>query len=100
MEDRECVLFDGTKLFRWDKYDYILSKKGSEFIKKERIFRVSESFRVIATCCPPNKQQATKKNWLSEETLSLFTFHYLNPLQDKQKSVHYTTYPSKKSKEK
>lgn len=83
LEDRECELFDGTKLMKWDKYDFILKKKGSNWMEENKILRVSESFRVITTCCPPKRPN--KKEWLSSEIISLFSFHKLEAIEDEQK---------------
>ena len=81
LQDREYDLYDGSRLLRWDRYDFILKKKGKEWMEAKKMKRVSESFRVIASCCPPK----SKKEWLSSEILSIFSFHHLPPVLDSQK---------------
>lgn len=48
INDRELQLHDGQRLLRHDRYDYLASMHGEEYLKKAGVHRIHPSFRIIA----------------------------------------------------
>eukprot|EP01045_Picozoa_sp_COSAG04_P000653 COSAG04_NODE_17_length_40288_cov_9.152728_9_plen_406_part_00 len=71
--DRDLELFDGTRLMRWDRYDTTKAKAGlsDDDMAARQMFRIHESFRIVAVGEPPGAKSA----WLTSELVSFFSFH-------------------------
>ncbi|XP_053311448.1 von Willebrand factor A domain-containing protein 8 [Spea bombifrons] len=76
IHDRELTLYDGTRLLRQDRYQYLKEdlQLSEERLQERSIFPIHPSFRIIALAEPPviggNTQQ-----WLNPELLTMFLFH-------------------------
>ena len=72
--DRDIELFDGSRLMRWDRYDTTKATCGftDDQMAVQQMYRIHESFRVIAVGEPPSAKQA---QWLTSETMACFSFH-------------------------
>jgi len=92
--DRDIELFDGSRLMRWDRYD--TTKQNAHFtddqMAAQQMFRIHESFRIIAVGEPPSAKQA---QWLTSETMACFSFH-ITPEVDGERleAVLNDLYPS------
>eukprot|EP00079_Xenopus_tropicalis_P021730 XP_012813198.1 PREDICTED: von Willebrand factor A domain-containing protein 8 [Xenopus tropicalis] len=85
IHDRELTLYDGTRLLRNDRYQYIKEELqlSDEELQGRSIFPIHPSFRIIALAEPPvlggNSQQ-----WLGPELLTMFLFHEIKSLTKKE----------------
>ena len=64
-EDRDCTLFDGTRLLRWDRFDALCSElqcTPQQLSERHRLVRIAPSFRIVALALPP----ARNNMWLTE----------------------------------
>ncbi|XP_053563944.1 von Willebrand factor A domain-containing protein 8 [Bombina bombina] len=80
IHDRELTLYDGTRLLREDRYQYLKEELqlSDDTLQQRSIFPIHPSFRIIAIAEPPvigsNSQQ-----WLGPEILTMFLFHEVKP---------------------
>ncbi|XP_063282038.1 von Willebrand factor A domain-containing protein 8 [Pelobates fuscus] len=80
IHDRELTLYDGTRLLREDRYQYLKEELqlSHEQLQERCIFPIHPSFRIIALAEPPviggNTQQ-----WLGPELLTMFMYHEIKP---------------------
>jgi MoxR-like ATPase len=74
----ELRLLDGGRLVSEQRYDSLVKSVGEKVLERERVFRVHPSTCVIAASLPPS----ANNSWLSAETLSLFRFHCMPPLNE------------------
>ncbi|KAM4700318.1 von Willebrand factor A domain-containing protein 8 [Discoglossus pictus] len=80
IHDRELTLYDGTRLLREDRYQYLKQELQLSDVELQQrsIFPIHPSFRIIALAEPPviggNTQQ-----WLGPEVLTMFLFHEIKP---------------------
>ncbi|KJE89891.1 hypothetical protein CAOG_008496 [Capsaspora owczarzaki ATCC 30864] len=77
VQDRDIVLHDGTRLLRHDRFDELCERRNltPAQLNDRGVRRIHESFRIIALAEPVNLP-----GWLSPETLSMFHFYALAPL--------------------
>ena len=73
--DREIEFFDGTRLLSAEKYEALAQALGKE--PGPNVLRIHPAFRIIATAEPP----AQDSQWLNSETLGLFLYQNLPPLE-------------------
>ncbi|KAI9590474.1 von Willebrand factor A domain-containing protein 8 isoform X1 [Glossina fuscipes] len=84
IHDRELQLCDGITLLRGDRYESLLQQGFSKLqLAEQGIFKIHDSFRIIALAEPPNLSVAAQ-NWLTPEMLSLFLFVEVRPLQQSE----------------
>ncbi|KAF6208189.1 hypothetical protein GE061_016641 [Apolygus lucorum] len=83
VHDREIQLHDGTRLIRKDRYDKLAQVCGESTLKKNRVFPVHPSFRIVALAEPNALNSAP---WLTPEMLSLFIYHEMKPLSKEEES--------------
>lgn len=99
-QDRECTLFDGTKLVRSDRFDHIAAavshdaaaqatpefqQGGAEGYLRDvkKILRVSPSFRIVAVASLPTLTNP----WMTSEVLPMFRFHYVRHFRSEEKEA-------------
>ncbi|CAF1089222.1 unnamed protein product, partial [Didymodactylos carnosus] len=107
VQDRELTLPDGTTLLRHDRYDYIQNEVlncTTETLLAKKIYRIHPSFRIIALAEPPGGDSTTasttsgsspnsvnEQNWLHAETLTLFQYHHMRPLNyEEERRIVYS----------
>eukprot|EP00117_Sycon_ciliatum_P049088 scpid7831/ scgid4687/ Uncharacterized protein KIAA0564 homolog len=87
LHDRELNLYDGTKLLRHDRYEHLKEQLGvsDEEMAKRGVRPIHPSFRVLALAEPPvlNTQKAP---WLNPESLTMFMYHYMRPLDSREET--------------
>ncbi|XP_075055872.1 von Willebrand factor A domain-containing protein 8 isoform X1 [Mixophyes fleayi] len=85
IHDRELTLYDGTRLLRGDRYQYLKNElQLSDAELQERyIFPIHPSFRIVALAEPPVIGSNTQK-WLGPELLTMFLYHEVNPSTRKE----------------
>eukprot|EP00092_Neocalanus_flemingeri_P037789 GFUD01041137.1.p1 GENE.GFUD01041137.1~~GFUD01041137.1.p1 ORF type:complete len:1900 (+),score=456.60 GFUD01041137.1:60-5702(+) len=85
VHDRELQLYDGSRLIGSDKFELIKEENG--FSDQEMIERgirvIHPAFRLFALAEPPSVGTA-KGQWLSPEILSMFSFHEMRSLSQKE----------------
>uniref|UniRef100_A0A8C5PST0 von Willebrand factor A domain-containing protein 8 n=1 Tax=Leptobrachium leishanense TaxID=445787 RepID=A0A8C5PST0_9ANUR len=80
IHDRELTLYDGTRLLREDRYQYLKEELqlSHEKLQERCIYPIHPSFRIVALAEPPviggNTQQ-----WLGPELLTMFMYHEMKP---------------------
>ncbi|XP_075708404.1 von Willebrand factor A domain-containing protein 8 isoform X2 [Rhinoderma darwinii] len=80
IHDRELTLYDGTRLLRGDRYQYLkneLQLSDAE-LQERSIFPIHSSFRIIALAEPPVIGSSTQQ-WLGPELLTMFLYHNVQP---------------------
>lgn len=88
VHDRELQLHDGKRLIRADRYDEIKEKhdKSDAELYESGVLRIHPSFRIVALAESPIVN-ASSRQWLNSELLSLFLFHEMRPLT-KSEEIH------------
>lgn len=88
VHDRELQLHDGKRLIRADRYDEIKEKhnKSDAELYESGVLRIHPSFRIVALAESP-MVNASSRQWLNSELLSLFLFHEMRPLT-KSEEIH------------
>ncbi|XP_077339308.1 von Willebrand factor A domain-containing protein 8 [Lithobates pipiens] len=85
IHDRELTLYDGTRLLRGDRYQFL--KKELEIsdaeLQERSIFPIHPSFRIIALAEPPVIGSTTQQ-WLGPELLTMFLYHMVKPSTRKE----------------
>lgn len=90
-QDRECTLFDGTKLIRYDRYQTMLSYYTKQELENKKIYPIHPSFRIIALANLPTPTNL----WLTSEVIPMFHFHYLrNYSMDESLKILHSLFPS------
>ncbi|KAG8452289.1 hypothetical protein GDO86_004191 [Hymenochirus boettgeri] len=76
IHDRELTLYDGTRLLREDRYQYLKDKLQltDEMLQGRYIYPIHPSFRIIALAEPPVTVGNTQQ-WLGPELLTMFLYH-------------------------
>ncbi|XP_068123903.1 von Willebrand factor A domain-containing protein 8 [Hyperolius riggenbachi] len=85
IHDRELTLYDGSRLLRGDRYQYLkkeLQLSDSE-LHERSIFPIHPSFRIIALAEPPVIGSSTQQ-WLGPELLTMFLYHVVKPSSRKE----------------
>ncbi|XP_075447188.1 von Willebrand factor A domain-containing protein 8 isoform X2 [Ascaphus truei] len=85
IHDRELTLYDGSRLLREDRYQYLKAELqlSDEKLQQRSIFPIHPSFRIIALAEPPVIGGNTKQ-WMSAELLTMFLFHEVKPSTKKE----------------
>jgi midasin (ATPase involved in ribosome maturation) len=79
VEDRSLVLSDGSRLMRADRYDKLRETISEARAQELLIYRIHPSFRILALALPPDPGHPDRA-WIREETMALFSFHYMPKL--------------------
>ena len=76
IEDREIVLFDGSRYIPGSKYEMLKKKEGltDAQLAKKQTFPIHPRFRIIALANPPSRTSP----WFTNELLHLFHFFSLD----------------------
>ncbi|KAM9319394.1 von Willebrand factor A domain-containing protein 8 [Gastrophryne carolinensis] len=85
IHDRELTLYDGTRLLRGDRYQYLkeeLQHSDAE-LQERSIHPIHPSFRIIAMAEPP-VIGSSNQQWLGPELLTMFLFHEVKPSTRKE----------------
>ncbi|KAM3934338.1 von Willebrand factor A domain-containing protein 8 [Leptodactylus fuscus] len=80
IHDRELTLYDGTRLLRGDRYQFLkneLQLSDAE-LQERSILPIHPSFRIIALAEPPVIGSSTQQ-WLGPELLTMFLYHNVMP---------------------
>lgn len=87
VHDRELQLYDGSRLLGQEKYDTIKSEIGltDKEMEERGIRLIHPAFRLFALAEPPTVGTA-KGQWLSPEILSMFMFHEMRALSQKEEA--------------
>jgi MoxR-like ATPase len=77
IEEKECRLFDGTRLLGQQRYNSLVQRVGAQKLAETKVYPIHPAFRMVAVAS--STRDSAEKNinnaWLTEETLSLFSFH-------------------------
>uniref|UniRef100_A0A6B2E9N1 von Willebrand factor A domain-containing protein 8 n=1 Tax=Phlebotomus kandelakii TaxID=1109342 RepID=A0A6B2E9N1_9DIPT len=83
VHDRELQLYDGRRLIGHERFDDLLAMGAtSESLEAKGVLRIHPSFRIVALAEPPVLD--TGANWLTPEMLSLFVYHEVRNLSQKE----------------
>ncbi|XP_059607607.1 von Willebrand factor A domain-containing protein 8 [Phlebotomus argentipes] len=83
VHDRELQLYDGRRLVSHERFDDLLAMGATPgSLEAKGVLRIHPSFRIVALAEPPVLD--TGANWLTPEMLSLFTFHEVRNLSQKE----------------
>ena len=87
IHDRELQLFDGSRLVTMEKFESIRNEAGltGEEMRTRGIHPIHPAFRIIGLAEPPVPGSA-KDQWMTPEMLTMFVFHHLRPLSQKEES--------------
>ncbi|KAJ3386110.1 von Willebrand factor A domain-containing protein 8, partial [Entophlyctis sp. JEL0112] len=86
--DREITLPSGALLASPWHYDRLLRSLSESELIFRNIYRVHDSFRIVALARPLSQSVGTKSKWLTPELLSLFVFVPMRSLSfDEEKEV-------------
>ena len=85
VHDRELQLYDGTRLIRQDRYDQIKDQEGlsDDHMADRGLFPIKDNFRIVALAEPPTVGSSSGQ-WLTPEILSMFVFHTMRPLSQRE----------------
>ncbi|KAM8976160.1 von Willebrand factor A domain-containing protein 8 [Pelodytes ibericus] len=85
IHDRELTLYDGTRLLREDRYQYLKDELqlSHEKLQERCILPIHPSFRIIALSEPPAIGGNTQQ-WLGPELLTMFMYHEMKPSTRKE----------------
>ena len=89
IEDRECVLYDGTRLVPSTTYQTLLQHRTHDQLTELKIYPIHINFRIVTLGIPPQPKNSDKgsassaqqNQWLIDETVSLLAFHYLTDIE-------------------
>ncbi|XP_050079027.1 von Willebrand factor A domain-containing protein 8 [Anopheles maculipalpis] len=94
VHDRELQLYDGRRLLSHDRYDRLQAAQPDQDLKTRGMLRIHPGFRIIALAEPAQSvgvdgtgvpaRGGPSGAWISAETLSLFLFHEVRGLSERE----------------